>query len=114
MNHLRTTLPLFLALAVTALTNPAALGQQVTQSYISPPAPRVGEYYNVVVTVRNNTGQTLSTTVTLTEWPSGDQLVSPRALSQVLGPGGSSTYSFRLYCGVPGGAVRYAVTAAPR
>ena len=74
-------------------------------------APRVGEYYTLSVTVQNNTGGAVVATVSLYEWPNGDQPQGSRTIAYRLNPGQQGTYTFTFYCGVEGGTVRYNLDA---
>jgi hypothetical protein len=96
---------------VSAGVSSAQAQVQVIRSSINPAAPRVGEYYTLSVTVQNNTGSAVNATVSLFDWPNGDQPQGAQSITYRLNAGQSGTYQFTFYCGVEGGTVRYNLSA---
>lgn len=107
------------AVALAALTAAATTAQAQTvggltvlSSSINPSNPRVGEYYTLSITVRNDYLRTVNATATLTSWPNGDVPQGARSATVRLTPGATSTFQFTFYCGVEGGTVFYRLSAA--
>jgi hypothetical protein len=88
-------------------------GLQIVRESLNPAAPRVGEYYTLSFTVRNNTGQSVYATGSILNVPPGDQVAGPSSMTLTIGAGQDQTFTFNIYCGVPAGTVNYNVTWAP-
>ena len=75
----------------------------VSSININPSAPPVGTNYYVTVHVRSRHHRSLLVRAGIRP-PSG-YVVRSNAPDQVIGPGGSASYTFTVYCGVDGGTV---------
>src|SRR2546427_1806469 len=79
---------------------PSSAVWKVTEVYCDPPAPAVGQEYTFKVVVYAR--QAILTRVEIRELPPGDKVLGNSRQERWVGPG-TSTFTFRLSCGVPGG-----------